>query len=114
MNSIFLNLVLVFTIMVGVVLDPSIGGTHIDIHNMKIIWKLIDFIIISISFYFVFIQKKVLYVLTLFASSCMIFKTYSYNHQHCSNQHLQQLKVGSLVDGLILGIAMSSIYYITH
>jgi|LakMenE01Jun11ns_1017448.scaffolds.fasta_scaffold8996279_2 hypothetical protein len=111
MTDQFLNLVVVIAVIAGVVLDPSIGGENIDIKNMKMIWKLVDIIIVMISLYFVFIKKNNLYVVALIASLCMLFKTNFYSHDHGSKEHLQQLKMGSVLDGLILGVAMSSIFY---
>ena len=77
------------------------------------LWRFIDIFIASLSLYNIIVHKKYIYIFILFANLYML---YTFNiqypiqqHSYGSSQHIQLLNRGFLVDGLIIGITLSSI-----
>ena len=113
MNHIILNLVIIISIIIGILMDKSIHDHKSYIQDTKILWIIIDIIVLLISLYFVFIKKNNLYIITLCASLFMLYKSnvLYLDHKYGSKHHLQQTQMGSIADGLIVGIALSGVFY---
>ena len=114
------NLLILISVIIGIVLNKSITKDDTAYKNYQAIefdtklWRYIDIIIIIISLFIIIIFRKYIYIVILLASLLMIFNTsirYDHdNHKFGDENHVENVSKGYLVDGLIVGIVLTSMF----
>lgn len=113
----FCNIIIIILIIIGIILNKSDDDKkNYKDHSLSILydknlWFNIDIIIAIISLYIVFIYKKILYILIILGNIYMIYTESKFTNKiYGSEEHIRCLLKGFFVDGLIIGIVISTIY----
>ena len=113
----FLNISIIILIIIGMILNKSDNDkknykAHLSslLYDKKL-WINIDIIIAFISLYILFFYKKLLYIIIILGNLYMIYTESNFtDKKHGSEEHIKCLIKGFFVDGLIIGIVLSTIY----